>query len=180
MSSDSPPSDLEILTLTVTNPGTAVDKVVDDDAAVVDSGPSIVFPKGAPLPKVVNPSSVPLSIPSSSAVPYASRIKVSLRNLRKMAPPTYLDDGTSVVQAPESLHLKASEMWKDHIISQFHGLLPPASVVFANLNPIWASLELPELVSASTWVVLKNVPPMLYSLDGISVITSAIGEPLHA
>lgn len=41
------------------------------------------------------------------------------------------------------------------------------------------SLELSDLVSAPTWAVLKNVPPQLYSLDGISCITSAIGEPLH-
>lgn len=42
-----------------------------------------------------------------------------------------------------------------------------------------ASLEMQELTSAPTWAVLKNVPPQMYSLDGISVISSAIGEPLH-
>lgn len=36
-----------------------------------------------------------------------------------------------------------------------------------------------ELTSAPTWAVLKNVPPQLYSLDGISVVASGIGEPLH-
>lgn len=36
-----------------------------------------------------------------------------------------------------------------------------------------------ELTTAPTWDVLKNVPPQMYSLDGISVIASAIGEPLH-
>ncbi|ESQ29077.1 hypothetical protein EUTSA_v10023978mg, partial [Eutrema salsugineum] len=41
------------------------------------------------------------------------------------------------------------------------------------------SLDLPELVSAPTWAILKDVPPMMYSLDGISCIASAIGEPLH-
>lgn len=41
------------------------------------------------------------------------------------------------------------------------------------------SLVIPELETAPTWVVLKNVPPQMYSLDGLSVITSAIGEPLH-
>lgn len=39
--------------------------------------------------------------------------------------------------------------------------------------------ELSDLESAPTWAVLKNVPPQMYSLDGISVIASAIGEPLH-
>lgn len=42
-----------------------------------------------------------------------------------------------------------------------------------------ASLELQELATAPTWAVLHNVPPQMYSLDGISVIASAIGEPLH-
>ncbi|KAJ4904266.1 Uncharacterized protein Rs2_18217 [Raphanus sativus] len=42
-----------------------------------------------------------------------------------------------------------------------------------------ASLEQQELVTAPTWVILKSVPPQLYSLDGISVIASGIGDPLH-
>lgn len=41
------------------------------------------------------------------------------------------------------------------------------------------TLEKPELETAPTWAILKNVPPQMYSLDGISVITSALGEPLH-
>ncbi|KAJ4880750.1 Uncharacterized protein Rs2_37805 [Raphanus sativus] len=42
-----------------------------------------------------------------------------------------------------------------------------------------ASLELQELITAPTWAILKQVPPQLYSLGGISVIASGIGEPLH-
>ena len=42
-----------------------------------------------------------------------------------------------------------------------------------------ASLQLLELETAPTWAILENVPPQMYSLDGISVIASAIGEPLH-
>lgn len=41
------------------------------------------------------------------------------------------------------------------------------------------NLAAQELLFAPTWVVLKNVPPQLYSLDGISVIASGVGEPLH-
>lgn len=41
------------------------------------------------------------------------------------------------------------------------------------------NLEDLELRFAPTWVILKNVPPQLYSLDGIGVVASAIGEPLH-
>ncbi|CAD5330494.1 unnamed protein product [Arabidopsis thaliana] len=36
-------------------------------------------------------------------------------------------------------------------------------------------LNIDELKTAPTWTVLKNVPPQLYSLEGISVIASAIG-----
>lgn len=41
------------------------------------------------------------------------------------------------------------------------------------------NLAAQELLFAPTWAVLKNVPPQLYSLKGISVVASAIGEPLH-
>lgn len=41
------------------------------------------------------------------------------------------------------------------------------------------SLVIPELATAPIWTVLRNVPPQMYSLDGLSVIASAIGEPLH-
>ncbi|ESQ43393.1 hypothetical protein EUTSA_v10015630mg, partial [Eutrema salsugineum] len=41
------------------------------------------------------------------------------------------------------------------------------------------NLHIQELQTALTWVVLKNLPPQLYSLDGISLVASAIGEPLH-
>ncbi|EOA28475.1 hypothetical protein CARUB_v10024684mg, partial [Capsella rubella] len=39
--------------------------------------------------------------------------------------------------------------------------------------------NLEDLHSAPTWAILKNVPPQLYSLQGISVIASGIGLPLH-
>ncbi|CAH2035970.1 unnamed protein product, partial [Thlaspi arvense] len=161
----------------------------------------------------IPPSSIPEGIPSAPAVPYATRFKASLRNLKKMSASSFLDDGTPV----------------GYIVAQCHGLLPPASVVYHDLNPIWEkfgnismrkisdfacmifipsvqtrewvlqvgfwnaghcsftvspwtlefSLETQELKSALTWAILKNVPPMLYSLDGISVIASTIREPLH-
>ena len=41
------------------------------------------------------------------------------------------------------------------------------------------NLAAQELLFAPTWAVLKNVPPQLYSLDGISVVASGIGDPLH-
>lgn len=174
-------------------------------------------------------SSVPSEIPSAVAPSYAERFKASLRNLRKISSPTFLENGTPVVQASESVLLYTSDLWKDHIIAHFHGSIPPAKKIFDDLNPVWgkfgkitvriisatsclifvpsvqtrewilqvgywqaahcalsvfpwssdANLAPLELTTAPTWVILKNVPPQLYSLDGISVIASGIGEPLH-
>ncbi|XP_020884729.1 uncharacterized protein LOC110229295 [Arabidopsis lyrata subsp. lyrata] len=42
----------------------------------------------------------------------------------------------------------------------------------ATLTPI-------KLVSLPIWVIIKDVPPQLYSLPGLSTIASGIGEPLH-
>ncbi|XP_010559213.1 PREDICTED: uncharacterized protein LOC104827688 [Tarenaya hassleriana] len=40
-------------------------------------------------------------------------------------------------------------------------------------------LRKPSLKSAPIWVTLKNIPPKMFSLQGISYIASGIGEPLH-
>lgn len=180
-------------------------------------------------PQISVKSSIPATVPAIDAPSYAQRFKSSLRNLRKISSPTYLEDGVPVVQAPESVLLKTAAMWKDHLVAQFHGLIPPPAKIYSDLNPAWGkhgnitirtvsdtsclilipcvstrnwvlqvgywqagncafsvfpwspdgSLEPLELATAPTWAVLKNVPPQMYSLDGISVITSAIGEPLH-
>ena len=164
-----------------------------------------------------------------SGLLWANKFKASLRNLKQMSSPIFLEDGTPVVTAPASVLLKTAEMWKGHLVAQFHGLCPTSSRIFNDLNPIWGKygnitvrvisetvslifvpsvatrdwvvdvgfwqagncsctvypwspeglLKLEELKSAPTWAILKNVPPQLYSLDGISVIASGIGEPLH-
>lgn len=174
-------------------------------------------------------SSVPPSIPAARVPSYASRFKASLRNLRKISDPTLLEDGTPVIQAPESVLLQTSELWKDHVVAHFHGRRPSAEKIIVDLNPVWGkfgritvrtvsdtcvlilipsvqtrewvlqvgywqadqcafsvypwsadgNLVAEELLFAPTWAVLKNVPPQLYSLDGISVVASGIGEPLH-
>lgn len=174
-------------------------------------------------------SSVPASIPSAVAPSFAERFKASLRNLRKISSPTVHEDGVPVVQAPASVLLQSANQWKGYIVAQFHGLIPPPSKIYSDLNPAWGkfgnivirmvsdtsclimipcvstrewvlqvgywqagncafsvypwspdgSFEERDLTSAPTWAVLKNVPPQMYSFDGISVIASAIGEPLH-
>lgn len=174
-------------------------------------------------------SSILTAVPAARVSSYAARFKSSLRNLRKISNPSFLEDGTPVVQAPESLLLKTSELWKDHVVAHFHGRRPTAEKIVADLNPIWGkfgritvrtvsdtcvlinipsvqtrewvlqvgywqadrcafsvfpwsadgNLAAQELLFALTWVVLKDVPPQLYSLDGISVIASGVGDPLH-
>ncbi|KAF2576782.1 hypothetical protein F2Q70_00008991 [Brassica cretica] len=51
--------------------------------------------------------STPAVIPAPSAPAYAERFKASLRNFRKISDPTYLEDGTPVVQAPLAILLQA-------------------------------------------------------------------------
>lgn len=178
--------------------------------------------------KLQSPS-VPSSIPAAKVPSYAARFKSSLRNLRKISDPSFLEDGTPVMQAPESVLLKTSELWKDHVVAHFHGRRPSAAKIVTDLNPVWGkfgnitvrtvsdtcvliyipsvqtrewvlqvgywqadrcafsvypwtadgNLAAQELLFAPTWVILKNVPPQLYSLDGISVVASGIGDPLH-
>lgn len=169
--------------------------------------------------KLQSPS-VPTSIPAAHVPSYAARFKSSLRNLRKISDPSFLEDGTPVMQAPESVLLKTLELWKDHVVCHFHGRRPHANKIIADLNPVWGkfgnitvrtvpsvqtrewvlqvgywqadrcafsvypwsadgNLAAQELLFALTWVVLKDVPPQLYSLDGISVVASGVGEPLH-
>ncbi|XP_020876173.1 uncharacterized protein LOC110228574 [Arabidopsis lyrata subsp. lyrata] len=194
---------------------------------------STVAPSNAsPIDVHNSSSSLPLlaeTIPSSIDLPWASKFKASLRNLKQMDPPSFLEDGTPVVVAPPSVLLKSAAMWKGHIVAQFHGLCPPPGKIFTDLNPIWGKfgnitvrifsdtaaliyipspntrqwvvdigfwqagncsctcyhwspdgpLEIKELQTAPTWAILRNVPPQLYSLEGISVIASGIGEPLH-
>lgn len=41
-----------------------------------------------------------------------------------------------------------------------------------------ASLELPEITTVPVWVTLNNIPPHLYSISGIELIASGLGEPM--
>lgn len=173
--------------------------------------------------------SIPVLIPAAKVPSYAARFKLSLRNLRKISDPSFLENGTPVIQAPESELLRTSELWKDHVVEHFHGRRPSASKIITDLNPVWGkfgsitvrtvsdtcdliyipsvqtrewvlqvgywqadrcsfsvypwtadgNLAAQELLFAPTWVVLKSIPPQLYSLDGISVVARGIGDPLH-
>ncbi|CAN6897125.1 unnamed protein product [Brassica oleracea] len=71
-------------------------------------------------------------------------------------------------------------MWKDHLWVLQVGYWQVDHRAFSVYQ--WLAernLQEQELRTAPTWAVLKSVPPQMYSLDGISVVASAIGEPLH-
>lgn len=222
-----PPSPSE---LQVSSP--VVNPVSEISSTAVDTGPPASSSEARPNLNSASSSGLVQEAsmsPPNTVLPWASKFKASLRNLKKMSPPTFLEDGTPVVVAPASVLLKTAAMWKGHIVAQFHGLCPPPAKIYADLNPIWGRfgnitirkisetaalifipsvttrewvvevgfwqagncsctvypwssegpLELEDLQSAPTWAILKNVPPQLYSLEGISVIASAIGDPLH-
>lgn len=65
------------------------------------------------------------------------KVKVVGTQSQKMASPTFADDGTPVVMAPESVILKSSDIWKGYLVAQFHGTTSSLAKIFADLNPIW-------------------------------------------
>ncbi|KAJ4889324.1 hypothetical protein Rs2_29072 [Raphanus sativus] len=193
------------------------------------SSPGEVNPQNSFVDSKLQSPTVRGVIPTVAVPSYAERFKSSLRNLKKISNPTFLADGTPMVQAPTLVLMKTAEIWKDHIVAHFHGTCPPPGKIFADLNTVWGkfgditismrsenscliyfpnvqsrewvlqvgywqvdhcavsvfpwtaegTLQDLELRFAPTWVILKSIPPQLYSLDGISVVASAIGEPLH-
>ncbi|KAL0713921.1 hypothetical protein Bca4012_020899 [Brassica carinata] len=108
------------------DPPDEIDPFHQDQAAVqIDSSPSS---------KII-PSSAPVPIPLICAPSYAQRFKDSLRNLEKICSPIAQSEGFRVVEAPDSIILKASEEWKDHILAKFHGRIPHQNKIFSDLNP---------------------------------------------
>lgn len=110
----------------------------------------------APLPDVVLPQVIsqdPPSQPGSSVLPilreallapavakppsWVSKVKSPYQPLSKVASPSMEADGIPSVQAPDSIVLKSSTMWKDHLVAFFHGTAPSTAKILADLNPIW-------------------------------------------
>lgn len=99
-------------------------------------------------------------VPTSSAPTYAERFKASLRNLRNISAPTYLEDGTPVVQAPPAGLLQASEMWKDHLVAHFHSRRPRPTKIIADLNPVWGkfgNITVRTLTNTSCLIYIPSV-----------------------
>lgn len=84
-------------------------------------------------------SSPPASLPLRSAAPvsWASKVKSSFLPLSRVASPTVSASGIPSIQAPDSITLVSSTVWKDHLVAYFHGLPPSPAKVFSDLNPIW-------------------------------------------
>ena len=107
--------------------------------------------------KLQSPS-IPATIPATHVPSYAARFKSSLRNLRKISDPSLLEDGTPVVQAPESVLLKTLELWKDHVVAHFHGRRPSASKIITDLNPAWGKFGSITVRTVSETCVLIYIP----------------------
>lgn len=182
------------------------------------------------LPSSPPPQGAPTPISTSSSAPWSSLFKPVSRNLSKVASPSFDEDGTPIVKAPDSITLGSSQFWNDHVIAYFHGTPPSPAKIFSDLNPIWgkqgrirvkkhsdriclihipseetrkwvldvgfwhsgncsftavpwtasANLSPMKLVQAPVWVLFKNIPPELWSLEGFSTIASGVGNPVHS
>ncbi|KAJ4899264.1 DUF4283 domain-containing protein [Raphanus sativus] len=113
-----------------------------------DSSVSLLFPEVSPSPAVLtSPSGLPPppspsikaadpSISPSSAL-WVSKLKSSAHNLKKLATPSFAQDGTPIVKAPDSVVFHSSTAWKGYLVAQFHGDPPSPAKIFSDLNPIW-------------------------------------------
>ncbi|CAF1919785.1 BnaC02g34160D [Brassica napus] len=114
------------------------------------------------LPFASNPvstySSITQSIPSVNVPSYAHRFKDSLRNLKNVISPTQDLEGIPEVQAPESILLKTSKTWKDHIVAIFYGRTPHPSKIFHDLNPVWGKHGNITVCAASEFTCLIFFP----------------------
>ncbi|KFK24392.1 hypothetical protein AALP_AAs51730U000100 [Arabis alpina] len=99
---------------------------------IVEAPPAVVVSSALPSVSVVNPVTSFLA-----PTPWIAKFKSSFKNLSKVGSPSYSEDGTPTVQAQASITLCSSQIWKDHLVSYFHGLSPSAAKIFSDLNPIW-------------------------------------------
>ncbi|KAG2288192.1 hypothetical protein Bca52824_047796 [Brassica carinata] len=118
-----------------------------------------------------------------------------------MASPTFADDGTPVVMAPESVILKSSDIWKGYLVAQFHGTTPSPAKIFADLNPIWESKEGSELGTTQRikwvldvglwhsgkcafpvfeWSPKINLAPMRLEYAPIGTFATGVGIPVQS
>lgn len=104
-------------------PESLVSAVVVDSPVLVNPSPSLAPPEVRPAPTQL----------------WASRFSSSICNLKKVSPLSFMDDGIPSVIAPHSVMLMSEDVWKDHLVAQFHGSPPSVAKMFSDLNPIWGS-----------------------------------------
>ncbi|CAN1340785.1 hypothetical protein LINPERPRIM_LOCUS38971 [Linum perenne] len=76
-----------------------------------------------------------------------------------------------VLRIPKEVVDKGREKLQSAVIAQFIGTPPPLRVFAAMARRLWEAT--PE------WVLLKKVPPVLITVEGISWVSSKIGKPLN-
>lgn len=113
-------------------------------------------------------SSIPKEIPFAQAPTYAERFKSSLRNLRKISAPSTMENGIPVVQAPPKVLLKTADLWKDHLVAQFHGRIPSPERIFNDLNPIWGkfgNITVRKVSESSCLILIPSVQSREWALQ---------------
>lgn len=88
---------------------------------------------GPSAPPTVKETS-PVHVPTKSQS-WVAKVKSPYQLLSKVASPAMDEDGIPSVQAPDSIVLKSSTLWKDHLVAFFHGTAPSTAKIFSDLNP---------------------------------------------
>ncbi|CAA7042274.1 unnamed protein product [Microthlaspi erraticum] len=89
---------------------------------------------------------------------WTSNFKPHFKNLTKIGSPTVSSDGIPQIQAPDSIILTSTQMWKNHIIAYFHGNPPSPAKIFSDLNPIWGLKGRISIKHHSSSVFLILIP----------------------
>lgn len=110
-------------------------------AFLPELGSGQVLPHAPPIPSGSSPNPT-LTKNTFTPAPakrqsWVQKVKSPYQPLSKVASHSMEADGIPSVQAPDSIVLKSSTMWKDHLVAFFHGTAPSTSKILADLNPIW-------------------------------------------
>ncbi|ESQ38502.1 hypothetical protein EUTSA_v10029233mg [Eutrema salsugineum] len=105
-----------------------------------------------------------------------------------MESPTFLDDGTPSVVAPDSILLRSDEFWQDHLVAHFHRSSPSIAKAFSDLNPIWDNqgrISIRQYSALTFLIFISSEATQKWVLDvgsgkpDLSIIGSALGDPLY-
>ncbi|CAA7055587.1 unnamed protein product [Microthlaspi erraticum] len=125
--------------------------------------PSIVSDSGLSSPSpILSSPQVPqnpvLSAGQPTQTPWAALFKPVSQNLVKIASPSFDEDGTPTVKAPDSITLGSSQVWKNHLAAYFHGTPPSPAKIFSDLNPIWGIKGRISVKKQSSRVCFIHIP----------------------